>query len=161
MFAVKLIQLIEAHADKLADGLMHRLKNSPRCHELMQRVPHDEMQRRTHEIYRNLTEWLSTKTEAEIEERYIGLGVRRARQGVPFSDFMWAVISTKEYLWEYLQREGIMGEPVELWGELDLLHSLGRFFDCTLYYAAIGYASVQNVRSGNAIAAGAVARKAS
>ena len=32
-----------------------------------------------------------------------------------------------------------MEQPVELIGELDLLHSLERFFDRVLYFASIGY----------------------
>jgi len=142
MFAAKLVQLIETHADKLADNLMQNLKNSPRCPTLLQRVPPDELKRRTREIYRHLAEWLSDKAESEIEDRYIGLGVRRARQGVPFSEFLWAVSATKDYLWEYLQREGLMEEPVDLWGEIGLLHTLERFFDRAAYFAAIGYESV-------------------
>ena len=65
---------------------------------MLRRVPPDELKRRAHEIYRNLADWLSSKTESEIEERYIGLGVRRARQGVPFSEFLWALSATKECL---------------------------------------------------------------
>jgi len=153
MFAAKLVKLIEDHADRLADGLAENLKNSPRCRELLHRVPPDELRRRAHEIYRNLTEWLLTKTEAEIEERYIGLGVRRARQGVPFSEFLWAVTATKEYLWKYLEREGLMEEPVELWGEIDLLHSLERFFDRAIYFASVGYDSVAEHSPGRVSAA--------
>jgi len=141
MFAAKLVQLIETHADKLADKLMENLKNSPQCQTMLQRVPPDELRRRAHEIYRHLADWVSSKTESEIEERYIGLGVRRARQGVPFSEFLWAVNATKEYLWEYLQREGLMEDPIELWGEIDLLHALERFFDRAAYFAAMGYES--------------------
>lgn len=62
MFAAKLVQLIETHADKLADNLMQNLNNSPRCPTLLQRVPPDELKRRAHEIYRHLAEWLSGKT---------------------------------------------------------------------------------------------------
>jgi hypothetical protein len=142
MFAAKLVQLIETHADKLADNLMQNLNNSPRCPTLLQRVPPDELKRRAHEIYRHLAEWLSGKTESEIEERYIGLGVRRARQGVPFSEFLWAVSATKDYLWEYLQREGLLEDPIDLWGEIGLLHALERFFDRAAYFAAIGYESI-------------------
>lgn len=141
MFAAKLVQLIETHADKLADNLLQNLKKSSRCQTMLQRVPPDELRRRAHEIYRNLADWLSGKTESEIEERYIGLGVRRGRQGVPFSEFLWAVSATKECLWEYLQREGLMDDPIDLWGEIDLLHALERFFDRAAYFAAMGYES--------------------
>jgi len=142
MFPTRLVERIEANAGSLADGLMSKIKNSPECKALLQAVPEDELRRRAHEIYSHLADCLSAKTEWEIEERYVGVGVRRARQSVPFSNCLWAITATKEYLWEYLQREGLMEEPVELWGNRELLHSLDRFFDSAIYYAAVGYESV-------------------
>jgi hypothetical protein len=141
MFPIRVVQLIETHADELSKGLMQRLQTSPRCNELLRKVPADELSRRVQEIYRNLSDWLLSKTESEIEERYIGLGMRRARQGVPFSQFFWAIAITKEHLWEHLEREGLLEEPVELLGEMELLHNLDRFFDRALYFAAMGYES--------------------
>jgi len=141
MFSIRLVKLIEAHADKLAQGLMRSLQTSPRSSELLRKVPADELKSRAQEIYRNLGDWLLNKTESEIEERYTGLGMRRARQGVPFCEFMWAIILTKEYLWEHLQSEGLLEEPVELLGELELLHDLERFFDRATYFAAVGFES--------------------
>lgn len=139
MFPIKLAHLIETHADNLSDGLIHKLKNSERCSELLQNVTPDELKRRSYEIYRNLSEWLQTKTEWEIEERYTGLGMRRAKQEVPFSQFLWAISLTKEYLYDYLRREGLLEEPVDFFGELELLQSLEHFFDRAIYYAAMGY----------------------
>ncbi len=143
MFAVRLVQLIEARAEALSEGLAQKLKGSERCGELLRKVPADELKRRSHEIYRNLTDWVINKTEAEIEDRYIGLGMRRARQGVPFPAFFWAVTETKEYLLEYLRREGFLDEPVELIGEIELTASLERFFDQAVYFAAVGYEYVR------------------
>jgi hypothetical protein len=151
MFAIRLVNLIETHADRLSEGLLRKLKSSEQYRDLVDRVPADELQRRTHEIYRNLSDWLLTKTESEIEERYVGIGLRRARQGVPFSAFLWAITTTKEYLWEFMQREGLLEEPVELFGEIELLHSLERFFDRVLYFAAVGY---ESARQGEAHAVG-------
>ena len=151
MFAVRLVNLIETHADRLSEGLLRKLETSEQYSELFHRVPPDELQRRTHEIYRNLSDWLLTKTESEIEERYVGLGMRRARQGVPFSAFLWAITATKEYLWEFLQREGLLEEPLELFGEIELLHSLERFFDRVLYFAAVGYENARQVELGHAV----------
>jgi hypothetical protein len=144
MFAVRLMNLIETHADTLSEGLLQKLRNSEQCRQLLQRVPAEELKRRTHEIYRNLNDWLLTKTESEIEERYIGLGIRRARQGVPFSALLWSVSATKEYLWEFLRSEGLLEQPIELFGEMELLHSLELFFDRILYFTAIGYASARH-----------------
>lgn len=142
MFPVRLVELIEANADSLAEGLMCRFRSSPEYKVLLRMVPQEELRKRAQEIYQHLADWLLTKTESEIEERYVGIGVKRARQGVPFSVYLRAITATKEYLWEYLQREGVMEEPVELWGNRELLHALDRFFDSAVYYAAVGYESV-------------------
>ncbi len=143
MFAVRLVQLIEDHADNLSEGLLRKVRTSPRCSEVARRVPPEELKRRAHDVYHHLTDWLLNTTESEIEERYLGLGMRRARQGIPYSHVFWALRTTKEHLWDYLQREGLLDGPVELWGEMELLHCLERFFDSALYYTAVGYESVR------------------
>ena len=141
MFAVRLVQLIETHADKLSEALIHKLENADECREFLDKVPAHELKHRTYEIYRHLGDWLLSKTLSEVEERYIGLGARRARQGVPFSQVMFAIQTTKQVLWDYLLLEGLL-EPEDLIGEMQLVRSLGQFFDRTLYYAAIGYEQV-------------------
>ena len=150
MFAFKLIQLVETRAEPLSEGLMRRLKKNDRCIELLRRVPSDELRIRSHEIYRNLNDWLRNKTESEIEERYIGLGMKRAKQGVPYADFLWAISTTKEHLWEFMQSEGLFAEPVDMFGGMDLLRSLDRFFDRILYFAAVGYQNARQVESEQA-----------
>jgi hypothetical protein len=138
MFAIRLVQLIETHADQLSESLIRRLKNAEECSELMSKVPAHELKHRTYEIYSHVSEWLLSKTLTEVEDRYIGLGARRARQGVPFSQVMFAVHATKQNLWDYLWEEGLL-EPEDLIHEMELLRSLSQFFDRALYYAAIGY----------------------
>ena len=155
MFAVRLVQLIETHADKLSEAFIHKLQKSEECRELVNKVPAHELKHRTYEIYRNLSEWLITKTLSEVEERYIGLGVRRARQGVPFSQFLFAIHTAKHVLWDYLLMEGLL-EPEDLIGEMELVRSLGQFFDRALYYTAIGYEQAQKGESAQAHATHAV-----
>ena len=49
-----------------------------------------------------------------------------------------------------METEGIFTEPVDMLGSLDLLHSLDRFFDRILYYAAVGYQNAADqVRLGD------------
>lgn len=141
MFALRLVQLIEHNADKLADGLIQRLKHSDACSEMLSSVPAPELKNRAFEIYRNLTDWMLNKTEAEVEERYIGIGARRAHQGVPFSQFLFAIHATKENLWDFVQQEGLL-EPGDLISQMELLHAMEHFFDRALYFASIGHESV-------------------
>lgn len=143
MLAIRMIQIIESHADRLAEGLMHKLAGSQECAQLLANVPTHELKQRAYEIYRNLSEWLLTKTEVEIEERYTGQGLRRARQEVPFSQLLFAIHATKEHLWEYLRQEELL-EPGDLIGEMELLNAIERFFDRLLYFTAVGYESAKS-----------------
>ncbi len=138
MFAVRLVQLIEVHADKLSDGLINKLKRSENCNSLLYTVPSHELKHRTFEIYRHLSDWIVTKTEAEIEERYFGMGARSAHQKVPFSQLLFAVQATKEHLWDFLRQEGLL-DPEDLIAEMELLHVVELFFDRVLYHAARGF----------------------
>ncbi len=138
MLAIRLVRLIETHADRLAHGLQHKFQHAPHCADL-RKVPAAELKDRSYEIYRNLSDWLTAKSESEIEHRYTALGARRAAQGVTLSHLVWALTATKEHLWEFLDSEGFADKPVELFGELELLHRIEMFFDRALYYAAVGY----------------------
>jgi hypothetical protein len=138
MLAGRLVRLIEKNSEKLARELSEKVWNSPRCSDL-HKVPPDELQARTREIYQNLNNWLMDMTESEIERRYTELGARRAAQGVAYSHFLWAITATKEHMCAFVQREGLSDSAVELHGELELMHVLSQFFDRALYYTAVGY----------------------
>ena len=138
MLAMRLVRLIESHSEQLSRDLSEKVWNSPRCSDL-RKVPAIELEARTREIYRNLSDWLMGKTEADVERRYTELGATRAQQGVAYSHFVWAITATKEHLRAFVQREGLSDSAMELHGELELMHLLGQFFDRALYYAAVGY----------------------
>jgi hypothetical protein len=83
----------------------------------LHKVPVAELEACTREIYRNLSDWLRDKIEAEVERRYTELGAARAQQGVAYSYFVWAIISTKERVRAFVQREGLSDSAMELHGE--------------------------------------------
>ena len=139
MRALKLVEHMKTNADRMAEAVMQEIRRSDRCGELVLKVPAEEQKRAAQGIYRDLTDWLAAEADSRIEERYIALGTRRANQGVPFSNLYWAVTMAHEHLWEYMQQECLLDEPVEFWGGVMLLRSLTRFFDRALYFALIGY----------------------
>ena len=138
MIALGLVRVIERHSDELAAELIAKLETSSRTTDL-RKVPIEELRRGIHDILRHLGDWLITKTGHEIQKRYFELGERRASQGVALSDFCWAIALTKGHLWEFLQRQGVMGSPIEIYGEMELLRLLDQFFDRALCFAAEGY----------------------
>jgi hypothetical protein len=138
MIALRLVRLIETHSEELAEGLTQKLLASSRTSDL-RKVPANELHQRCHEIYRNLSSWLMTKTEHDIESVYKALGARRAGQGISIAALTWAILLTKEHLWSFLDREGLYGGLHNVFGELELLRQLDQFFDRAVYYATEGY----------------------
>ena len=139
MRAPKLVQHMKTDAVRMSEGLILKIRNSERCSELFIKVPAEEQKRYALEIYRDLTDWLAAESDAVIESRYVNLGIRRANQGVPFTQLFWAVCIAREYLWEHMQQECLLEEPVEFWGGVMLLRSLNQFFDRALYFTLLGY----------------------
>ena len=138
MFSYRLVRLIETHAEALAAGLEARVQASPQVTHFRD-LSAQELRERVYEIYRHLGEWLLGKNELDIEQRYREIGARRARQKVPVSEVIQAIVLTKENLWEFLKSEAVMERTVEIMGELELLQMLEMFFDRAIYYAAVGY----------------------
>jgi len=138
MIALRLIHLIESHSEELAESLLHKLEHSSRAADL-RKVPPNEIRERTREIYQNLSDWLLTKTDKEIERVYLPLGRRRAEQGVAMSALCWALMMTEENLWDFLELEGMRERPLEILGGFELLRLLDRFFDQAAYFATLGY----------------------
>ena len=141
MLAMRLVRLIEIHAERLSQSLTRRLQHDPHCAEL-KKVPREELEARTFEIFSHLTEWLLYKTEHDLERAYTEIGLRRARQQVALSNVVYAISATKEQLWAFLQDEGVVTKPVELFAEMELFRLLDQFFDKAVYYITAGYESV-------------------
>jgi hypothetical protein len=148
MISLGLVHVIERHSDELAAELIAKLETSARTTDL-RKVPVEELRREIHEILRHLGEWLLTKTGHDIKQHYFEIGGRRASQRVALSDFCWSIALTKGHLWEFLQRQGIMGSPIEIYGEMELLRLLDQFFDRALCFAAEGYEQYVPSRNGS------------
>ena len=141
MLAYRLVRLIENHSDALAAGLLKKVQSSD-CTSSYHNVPPEDLKERVYEIYRHLGDWLLGKTEFDIEKRYLEIGARRAEQQVPLSQLTMTIIFTKENLWEFLKNQAVLDRPAEVFGELEMLQLLDKFFDTAIYYAAVGYERV-------------------
>ena|SRR6202142_916415 len=152
MFSYRLVRLIESHADALAAGLEERVQASSQITHFGNISP-QELRARVYEIYRHLGEWLLGKNELDIEHRYREIGARRARQKVPLSEVIQAIVLTKENLWDFLKAEAVIDRAVEIMGELELLQMLEMFFDRAIYYAVVGYEEevAHPMRKGHAL----------
>jgi len=138
LLAYRLVKLIETHSDGLARSLEHRYREDAKC-SAYANVPAGQLTEKVYDVYRHLGDWLLGKTEADIETRYLEVGAQRAAQGVPISQVVWMICLVRENLWDYLQKHAQLERPAEIFGELELLVMLDRFFHLAIYYAALGH----------------------
>lgn len=138
MIAVRLVRLIEANSDVLTEDLLIKFQTSTHTRDL-KKVPLHELSARSTEILQNLSEWLLSKSESDIERRYREIGSRRAAQGVTFSHFCWAMVLTKAHIWDFIQQHGFLQGPLEVYGAMEFLRLLDQFFERAICYAAEGY----------------------
>jgi hypothetical protein len=139
MMVYRLVRMIETHSQALAAGLLDQVQNSKLTPNFQQNVPTADLKERVYEIYRHLGEWLMGKDELQLEQRYLQIGARRAGQQVPMSEVIWVIVLTKDNLWEFIKKESVLEQPVEVFGELEMLQLLEQFFDRAIYYASVGY----------------------
>jgi hypothetical protein len=138
MLSARLVRMVEDHAEQLTRGLVHHLKThkqTPHYHDL----PDDELYRRIYEVYRNLGEWLTYKSDETTKITYVELGKRRFAESIPLSEVAYALILTKRHLWDYIQYAGLLDSAIELYQEQELHRLLGQFFDRAIYSAVCGY----------------------
>jgi hypothetical protein len=138
MLNLHFARLIENHSAELADGLARRLHSSERT-TAYRTIPLELLKDQLQDVYENLSLWLTTKAEAEVQERFSEAGRRRAGHGIPVGEFSWAVVMSKEYLWQFLLREAMADQVLALLTELDFLVLLEQFFDLAVYYGLSAY----------------------
>jgi hypothetical protein len=145
--AQRLVRLIETHSERLSSSLLEKTTQSEKTRNYIEKVPPWDLRERVTEIYQHLGQWLITKKEADVEQRYLEIGALRAKQGVLLSQLIWAILLVKDNLLDFLNQEAAIERPSEVFGELEILQLLEQFFDRAVYYAAVGY---ENSRSAKA-----------
>lgn len=141
MIALKLVRWIEKNADTLADRLIKTVNEHPRTQILCKNIPKEELRERVYEIYRHLSECVMEKTDNEIRKKNFALGERRAEQGVPLHEVMFALMLVREILWKELRASGIGDNAIELFQALELSDRIRQYFDKVMYFVALGYES--------------------
>ena len=133
-----LVQKIENHAEELTRGVIEDLRTNPKTpslHELSARELHDQ----SHEVYRNLSRWLTQLSEDAIEAFYYSLAKLRYEEGIPLHEIVYALILKKYHLRDYIRTSGMVDSAVDLLQEQELHHLIGCFFDKAVFYTVKGY----------------------
>jgi hypothetical protein len=138
MLSVRLIRMIEDHAEQLTEAILRDLGTNaltPSYHNLSR----EELYRRTYDVLRNFTRWLSYEADSAFEKLYAEVGRGRCAEGIPLSELIQALLLTKYHLNDYLRSVGLSDSALELYQRLEIFRLIGRFFDKAIYFAARGY----------------------
>ncbi|MFZ0962503.1 MAG: hypothetical protein WAO35_16525 [Terriglobia bacterium] len=138
MISIRLVQMIEDHAEELTRELIKNLQSNPRTPHY-HRLTYEELHYRTYAVYRNLSHWISQRSEEPIAANYTEMAIRRNAEGVPLEEIVYALTSTKNHLYDYILSTGVMDSAVELHQERELRRLVGNFFDKAIYYTVRAY----------------------
>jgi hypothetical protein len=138
MLSVRLVQMIEDHAEELTRELIKDLQTNPRTPHY-HNLTYEELHFRTYSVYRNLGHWISQGTEEPVESNYASLAMRRYAEHVPLEEVVFALLSTKYHLYAYVRTTGLIDSAVELHQERELRRLVGTFFDKAIYFTVKAY----------------------
>lgn len=138
MLSVRLVQMIEDHAEALTRELIRDLQTNPRTSHY-HHLTYEELHHRTYSVYRNLGYWISQGDEGLVESNYGDLAVHRFGEGVPLEEVVFALILTKYHLYVYVRTTGLIDSAVELHQERELRRMVGTFFDKAIYFTVKAY----------------------
>lgn len=152
MLAMRLIKLIETHAESLTREVaedLHHNEHTPS----FRRISTGELESRIVRLYQHLGNWIGEPNDDAVRAEYEEWGRSRAHHAVPLSELVYAVILTKKHLRKYIREHANIifsgdvvtpGEfiPVELYSIQELNYTVGDFFDRALYYLMRGHEQV-------------------
>lgn len=138
MLGMRLVKLIEAHSEALCRDLTEEIRTSERTSDF-RKIEAEDLRLAAGEVYKNLGEWLLQKTDSDIEQRFRAAGARRMAEGIRLHQFVWALLVSRDQLWQFLRYQSFGDNIVALFGELELQGLLNQFFDRAIYYAVLGY----------------------
>jgi hypothetical protein len=150
MLTVRLIQLIETHAQSLARDVVEDLVTNEHTASF-RRIPKSELRPRLLEIYQHLGNWIGDPNDEALRSAYEEWGRIRAGQGIPASELVYSLILIKKHLRGYIREHAQVAfsddwvsspgnsMPLELYSIQELNYLVGDFFDRGLYYVIRGY----------------------
>ncbi len=147
MLSAKLVQLIETHSAGLAEEAVHQLRADPRAPGIAA-LPENELRDQCQLVLQRLGHWLAESPEEEIADQYEHLGRLRLREDIPLHEAVLALHRLKQSMLDYVRAQGLAQTAADIYGEEELEHEIGRFFDSAVYHLVHGYETSRQMEAG-------------
>lgn len=138
MLSARLLQRVEQHWEAIARAVVDQSKtdpNTPHHHALDE----EEIHARARDLVHNMGFWLTAQDEGTIAQRYQEIGRARHAEGVPLAEVVYKLHLIERKTEDFIQLENSASSSVELYGELEMLRGLHRFFDLVVHNVVAGY----------------------
>lgn len=137
MTSRRLLEEIEKNASELTADLIAAIRQDPRA-QAYHALSQERLRALAIKLYQNLGYWLRSRTEPAVKTNYERLGRQRFHSGIPMEQMVFGLTLTKTQLVEFIRR-ALPGDSAERDMELELIVSIGQFFDKAVYHAVAGY----------------------
>jgi hypothetical protein len=146
MLSAKLVQLIEANWQDIADRLIRKVRNHPDLKVVASR-PDAEIRDWVHEILGNLNHLLSIRTDEEFGKRFETLGRTRFEQNIPLHEAVLRFQMLHDVTVSYIHEHGFPMSALEMYAEEELERRMCRFFHASIYHVVRGYETALRLES--------------
>jgi hypothetical protein len=138
MLSTTLISRIESKWERIVASVIDETHRDSRLASY-QALSTTELRRRAEDLVRNLGQWLSTQNETEIALRFEELGRRRRAEGFSLAEVVRKIQLLEEKLVEAARDENEARTTLDIYGELEIVRALNRFFWLANYHVVFGY----------------------
>jgi hypothetical protein len=138
MFSNKLTHLIETHWDDIAAETIQRIRNDEEVPH-MQKLSDPDLLNWAREILVALKSGTLASEDERLAIQYNELGRVRFENSVPLYEVVRCLHILKSRVSGFVRDHAFAQNALELYGQEELEHNIGLFFDWLLYTIARGY----------------------
>lgn len=140
MLSATIISRIESKWEQIVASVIDETHRDHRLASYQALSTH-ELRRRAEDLVRNLGQWLSAGNHHEIAARFEELGRRRHAEGFSLAEVVRKIQLLEEKLVAAARDENDARNALDIYGELEILRALNRFFWLANYHVVHGYES--------------------
>ena len=138
MLPIRLLHRVETHWDAIAAAVIEQTRIDPNTPH-HQELDDEELHARARDLVHNLGTWLTSQDADALARRYEEVGRQRCREGVPLAEAVYKLHLIEQKTVDYIQYSNIAQNATEIFGELEILRALHRFFAIVVHSMVRGY----------------------
>lgn len=132
------ILIVEAHADKIAEKYVKRLRKEEGMEAYALKSDRDLVDH-VKRAYEEIGICLDDPCHPVLKDHFRQTGRRRGKEGVPLVQVVRAVQIARIVLWQYVLEQGLFDSTANLYQGLNLYRQVVNFFDRAVLYTIEGY----------------------